>query len=766
MPSKKQAKEITTLETLPGDLQKQFKELLEEEEEIKVAVSTDLRFDGTYGEDWVLATEKRLIAFNQNGAPGPDVQHIPFNQVDGIEVRVLQGNSFLKVRTPDKTIEIARYSNKVAPKFAEATPEIESLVRQVKPEVEETKRRRRGGPPRKTKGKCETCGRALSPRSEVCPNCVEKGKLIVRLLKYSIPFWRVSVPALLIMLVVRLVGLVPQILGQRLIDNVFVPAIGGIANQEAVDPGAFNQLVAIVLMMVGINVFTTVFSSIRGYMMTWVGQRITLTLRNDAYQHLNMLSLDFYNQHDTGNLMSRVTHDVGRLRNFIAEGLQEIIGDSVTLVYMCIILFVYNWKLTLWAMIPVPCLIFFTIFFGKKMHKVFRSLWRRYAEISTILASTIPGMRVVKVFTREKYEVERFNTRAHQIFEGEMTGAKLWTTYRPIMQFITYFGMILIWLMGGRQILNADLSLGELTLFMGYMMRFFGPVQTLCNMNRRFLEAATSAERVFEVLDTPPSVADSVDAIEHPDIRGEVEFREVGFSYDDEKNAVDGVSFTVKPGEMIGLVGHSGAGKSTLINLITRFYDPQEGEILIDGHDNRDITLRSLRKQIGVVLQDPFLFRGTVYDNIGYGKPEASRKEIIAAATVANAHDFIMKFPDGYDTIVGERGTRVSGGERQRISIARAILKNPQILILDEATSSVDTETESKIQDALGRLIQGRTVFAIAHRLSTLKHADRLVVLKEGKIDELGTHEELIAKGGTYAGLCEKQTELSQIRAW
>jgi ATP-binding cassette subfamily B protein len=284
-------------------------------------------------------------------------------------------------------------------------------------------------------------------------------------------------------------------------------------------------------------------------------------------------------------------------------------------------------------------------------------------------------------------------------------------------------------------------------------------------MNRRFLRAATSAERVFEILDTAPTIADSDEAIDLPDFRGAVEFRDVHFAYDDEKTALDGISFVAEAGEMIGLVGHSGAGKSTLVNLITRFYDPAHGEILIDGHDHRDIKLASLRRQIGVVLQDPFLFEGTIADNIGYSMPDASRVQIIAAAKAANAHDFIVKFPDGYDTRVGERGTRVSSGERQRISIARAILKNPRILILDEATSSVDTETESKIQEALQRLIRGRTVFAIAHRLSTLKHADRLIVLDNGKVDELGTHEELIELGGTYANLCAKQTELSKIRA-
>ena len=400
------------------------------------------------------------------------------------------------------------------------------------------------------------------------------------------------------------------------------------------------------------------------------------------------------------------------------------------------------------------------------MSKVFRVLWKRYANISTLLASTIPGVRVVKAFARERHEVSRFNEYTYQVLHGEMNAAKLYTLYRPIMGFIVFSGSILIWFVGGQQIFNGELTLGGLFMFQSYMYRFFGPVQTLCHMNERFVRAATSADRVFEILDTPPSVADKKDAVALEKVQGTVEFKDVYFSYDTEKNALNGVSFHAEAGEMIGLVGHSGAGKSTLINLITRFYDASDGTIEIDGHNIQDIKVKALRQQVGVVLQDPFLFQGTIAENIGYSKPGATRHEIVAAAKAANAHDFIIKFPDGYDTMVGERGARVSGGERQRISIARAILKNPRILILDEATSSVDTETESKIQEALERLVRGRTVFAIAHRLSTLKYADRLVVLKDGEVDEIGTHEELLAKEGTYAGLCSKQTELSKIRAW
>ncbi len=784
--------ELTTMEKVPEELEQQVQALLTNDEKIKVAVSTDLKFDGKYGKDWLIATDRRLVAFNQNGAPQHGIQEIPLASVSTVEIVEMYGNNILKVRTSDKAVELARYSRRFTPKFELVMPELETLIQGANPDAEQEKQHRPQGLG-KNKGKCEKCGQPLPRWSGVCVNCVEKGKLIFRLIKYSSPFWHVAVPALILMMVIRLVSLLPIVLSEEMIDNILVPAgaaVSGAVVTETGEPlppptwgklswivdgvsgwltlpvaGSWGHLLTIVFLMASFRLFTLGTSAVRGYMMAWVGQNITRRLRNETYEHLNSLSLDFYNQRDTGNLMSRITSDVARLRDFIANGLQDLIGDSFTLIYICAIMFLTNWKLAAWTLIPVPCLIFFTIFFGQKMSKVFSVLWKRYADISTILASTIPGVRVVKAFARERYEVSRFNEKTHQVFAGEMNAAKLWTLYRPIMEFIIYSGTILIWLVGGGQIFGGTLTLGQLAVFQGLMGQFFIPVNTLCRMNERFIRAATSADRVFEVIDTPPSVADRKDAISLENIKGDVEFKNVYFSYDTEKNAVNGVSFRAKAGEMIGLVGHSGAGKSTVINLITRFYDPSEGSIEIDGRDSRDIKLKMLRQQIGVVLQEPFLFQGTVAENIGYSKPGATRHEIIAAAKAANAHEFIVKFPDGYDTMVGERGARVSGGERQRISIARAILKDPRILILDEATSSVDTETESNIQEALERLVRGRTVFAIAHRLSTLKYADRLVVLKDGKVDEIGTHEELLAKDGTYAVLCHKQTELSKIRA-
>lgn len=387
------------------------------------------------------------------------------------------------------------------------------------------------------------------------------------------------------------------------------------------------------------------------------------------------------------------------------------------------------------------------------------------AGISAILADTIPGVRVVKAFAAEDREVDRFNNVSEDYFKSSMQAAKLSTIYFPVMGLAMFVGGIVIRWFGGRQIIYGNMTPGDLMLFMGYMWQFYGPIRTLTRLNHRLQRAATAAERVFEIVDAQPEVDDKEDAIELPTIRGDIKMENVVFSYDDEKNALDDISFEVEAGQMIGLSGPSGAGKTTLINLLGRFYDVNEGSITVDGHDIRDVTMMSLRNQIGVVLQDPFLFHGTVSSNIAYSKPGASKTEIVAAAKAANAHDFIVNFPDGYDTMVGERGTGLSGGEKQRISIARAILKNPRILILDEATSSVDTETEALIQAAIERLIEGRTTFAIAHRLSTLRKADRLVILDKGEIIETGTHNELLENNGLYKRLVDLQTDLSRIKA-
>ena len=499
-------------------------------------------------------------------------------------------------------------------------------------------------------------------------------------------------------------------------------------------------------------------------MMRWLGNKVIYDLRTSVYAYLQGLSLNFYNQKETGRLMSRISHDTERLQDFIVNGIQEFLMDILTLTGMCVVLFVVNWRLAAPTLIPIPALTIGSIIFGRKMHKVYHKVMRQMAGIAAVLADTIPGVRVVKAFAAEDREVDRFNNVSEDYFRTSMHAAKLSTIYFPIMGLAMFVGGVVIRFFGGRSILAGEMSLGDLTLFIGYTLRFYRPIRGLTRLNHMLQRAAAAAERVFEIVDAEPDVYDKEDAIDLPAIRGGIKFDNVVFSYDGEKNALDGISFEAEAGQMIGLSGPSGAGKTTLINLLGRFYDVTEGSIKVDGYDVRDVKMRSLRDQISVVLQEPFLFHGTIAENIAYSNPRASRAAIIAAAKTANAHEFIMNFSDGYDTMVGERGARLSGGEKQRVSIARAILKDPQILILDEATSSVDTETESLIQGAIERLVEGRTTFAIAHRLSTLRKADKLIILNKGEITEQGTHNELMDNNGLYKRLVDLQSELSKIK--
>jgi ATP-binding cassette subfamily B protein len=410
-----------------------------------------------------------------------------------------------------------------------------------------------------------------------------------------------------------------------------------------------------------------------------------------------------------------------------------------------------------------------TYYRGRRMQALFGRLWTYWSRMTAVVGDAIPGVRVVKAFANEDREIDRFRRRSDEYTAKEQEIHVIWTTLQPVVSGLMQLGTVMIWVVGGYMIIRnpgPEVTIGTLTAFIAFVARFYGPIMELANSNRMITRAASSAQRVFEVLDTPPEIFSKTGALTKDRLDGRIEFKQVSFSYEGAQPALREVSIVAEPGEMIGLCGPSGAGKSTFVNLICRFYDPTDGQILIDGVDVRDYDVRWLRRQIGMVLQEPYLFHGTIAENIRYGNPDASEADIIRAARAANAHDFIVGFPDGYDTMVGERGQSLSGGERQRISIARAILHNPRILILDEATSSVDTETEKQIQQALDRLVEGRTTIAIAHRLSTLTAADRLVVLEKGKVVEQGVHSELVDKpDGVYAKLQRTQMEMASLVA-
>ena len=518
-------------------------------------------------------------------------------------------------------------------------------------------------------------------------------------------------------------------------------------------------------MLLAIMVISTIFSVFQQRLGAWLTFRIAANIRAHVYQHLHNLSIRFFDKRTTGTVISHVTEDSERLQDFMLEGLSFLSVQLFLFFGIGGMLFLMNWRVACFVLIPIPIIVLGAGWFWKKVRSLWHRAWRRRSKLFDVVNDSVSGIRVVRAFGQQRGEVNRFGTANVDTRDYETYAEMVWATYYPPLLFAVQLGTLIVWYVGGLDIITGPMTLGTLFAFHGYLGMFYQPLRYFSPLINWASRAMTAAERLFEVIDSQPEQLDDGSLTAMPNITGEVKFHNMTFGYDSHKPVLRDINLHVEPGEMIGLVGHSGAGKSTLINLICRFYTPDSGLLEIDGEDIRQINLKDLRQQIGVVLQDPYLFSGTIAENIAYAHPDASMEDIIAAAKAANAHEFIVKFPDGYDTEVGERGGSLSGGERQRISIARAILHNPRILILDEATSSVDVETEKKIQQAIDRLVQNRTTFAIAHRLSTLRNADRLFVIEKGRGVECGSHEELMEKRGIYYKLVETQREAADIRA-
>jgi len=546
--------------------------------------------------------------------------------------------------------------------------------------------------------------------------------------------------AILFLLLATAISLAPPYLAKLAIDR-------GILAHDA------GVLWGIVALFVVAGVGTIALSAAQTYFTGWTGERILADLRNTLFRHLQRLSLGYYERNRAGVIISRLTNDVEALDQLVTDGVTSLVQNSLTLVGTAVILFLLDWRLALATMTILPLLVIATALFRKHSARAYRQVRERLGLVTATLAEDIAGMRVVQAFTREAQNERNFHEVASAYREANMRTVVLNGLYFPFVDFLSAVATAIVLGYGGYRTFDGNMTVGTLFAFVGYLSNFFDPVQQLSQLYNAFLSAVAALDKITEVLDEEPEVVDRRDAVELPQIEGHVAFEDVRFGYGKGVEVLHGISLDVPAGTTVALVGHTGAGKSTIAKLLARFYEPREGRITIDGHDLNDVTQESLRRQLGVVPQEGFLFAGTVRDNIAFGKPEATDEEVISAAQTVGAHDFVVQLEDGYETNLQERGTRLSSGQRQLVALARALLADPRILILDEATSAVDIGTERKIERALRLLLSGRTAFIIAHRLSTIRNADLIVVLEHGRIVEQGTHDELLERRGLYTSL-------------
>ena len=609
---------------------------------------------------------------------------------------------------------------------------------------------------------CPDCGQTLPPDSDECPACARQPQeksstwVLLRVGRFAKPYKGQLLLGLMLTLLGTAATLVPPYLTMPILDDILIPYQN---NRQAIDP----QLVALYL---GGLLASAILAWGLGWARTWVmakvSERIGADMRTTVYAHMLNQSLEYFGSKRTGDLMSRIGSDTDRINMFLSLHALDFITDVVMMVMTAAILISINPWLALVTLVPLPFIVWLIHKVRSRLAIGFDRTSRVWAEITNVLSDTIPGVRVVKAFAQEQREMQRFARANQRNLQANDRVNKIWALFSPTVGLMTEIGLLFVWAFGIWLVAHDQITVGVLSAFIAYIGRFYTRLDSMRRIVNITQKSAAGAKRIFDVLDQVSSVPEPTTPATLPQpVQGAITLQDVGFRYGS-RQVIRQLNLHIHPGEMIGLVGHSGSGKSTLVNLINRFYDVTEGSIQLDGIDVRRLAVADYRRNIGLVLQEPFLFFGTVAENIAYGKPEATRQEIIAAARAAHAHDFILRLPHGYDSVVGERGQGLSGGERQRISIARALLINPRLLILDEATSAVDTETEKEIQKALDNLVQGRTTIAIAHRLSTLRKADRLVVMDRGEIVEVGPHDELMAAQGAYWRLYQAQARRAE----